>query len=120
MADEQSPNIKLDVPYFMHEPVQHLKAIKWCDGHWAELMFALKDRGLDDQIAETPDELTSKFIRGELDPCWEACNMINMGALEIFGPDRIIEENSGCPVCAFANITPYVADLMARKYGQSH
>jgi hypothetical protein len=116
MADESS-DIKLDVPYFMHEPVEHLKAIKWCDGHWAELMFALRERGLDDQIAGDAEELNQKFVRGELDPCWEACNMINMGALEIFGPDRIIEENAGCPVCSFANIVPYVGDLMARKYG---
>jgi hypothetical protein len=116
MADESS-DIKLDVPYFMHEPVQHLKAIKWCDGHWAELMFALRERGLDKQIAEDAEELNAKFVRGELDPCWEGTNMINMGALEIFGPDRIIKENAGCPVCAFANIIPHVADLMARKYG---
>lgn len=120
MADEQPPSIKLDVPYFMHEPQQHLKAIKWCDGHWAELMFALKDRGLEDQIAGDAEELNQKFVRGELDPCWEACNMINMGALEIFGVDRILGENNGCPVCSFANITPHIADLMARKYGTSH
>jgi hypothetical protein len=65
MADESS-DVKLDIPYFMHEPVD---------------------------------------------------NMINMGALEVFGPDRIIDENAGCPVCAFANIVPHVGDLMARKYG---
>ena len=119
MADESS-DIKRDIPYFVHEPVEHLKAIKWCDGHWAELMFALRDRGLADQIAGDADELTAKFVRGELDPCWEGSNMINVGALEIFGPDRIIEENDGCPVCAFANIVPHVGDLMARKYGTSH
>ena len=119
MADEPS-NIKLDVPYFMQEPQQHLRAIKWCDGHWAQLMFALKDRGLEDQIAPDADALNEKFLRGELDPCWEACNMINMGALEIFGPDKIIEENDGCPVCAFANIIQHAADLMAQKYGSAH
>ena len=120
MDNNEPPNIKIDIPYFMHEPVEHLKAIKWCDGHWAELMFALKDRNLDDQIAESPDELDQKFVRGELDPCWEACNMINMGALEIFGPDRIIEEHKGCPVCSFTQIVGHVADLMALKYGNSH
>lgn len=120
MDDNQPPGIKLDVPYFMHEPVEHLRAIKWCDGHWAELMFALRDRGLEDQISPDAETLNQKFVRGELDPCWEACNMINMGALEIFGPNRIIEENNGCPVCSFANITPHIADLMARKYGTSH
>ena len=116
----EQPPIKLDIPYFIHEPVEHLRAIKWCDGHWAELMFALKDRGLEDQIAPDADALTSKFIRGELDPCWEASNMINMGALECFGPDKIITENAGCPVCAWANIIQYVGDLMATKYGRAN
>ncbi len=119
MADESS-DLKLDIPYFIHEPVDHLKAITWCDGHWAELMFSLRERGLEDQIAEDAETLTAKFVRGELDPCWEASNMINMGALEIFGPDRIIDENNGCPVCSFANIVAHVSDLMVRKYGSAH
>ena len=118
MADE--PPVKLDVPYFMQEPQQHLRAIKWCDGHWADLMFALKDRGLDDQIAATAEELNDKFINGELDPCWEACNMINMGGLECFGPNKLIEEYGGCPVCAFSNIVDHVCDRMAQKHGSSH
>ena len=118
MADV--PPVKLDIPYFIHDPVDHLRAIKWCDGHWAELMFALKDRGLEDKIAPDAEALTEKFLSGDLDPCWEGSNMINMGALEIFGPDKIIKENSGCPVCAFANIVQHVSDLMAAKYGSSH
>ena len=118
MADE--PPVKLDIPYFVHEPVEHLRAIKWCEGHWAELMFALKDRGLEDQIAPDAETLTAKFVSGDLDPCWEGSNMINMGALEIFGPGKVVEENNGCPVCAFANIVQHVADLMAAKYGSSH
>jgi len=110
----------VDIACAEPESFGQMKAIKWCKGHWAELMFDLRAHGLEDQIAEDADELNQKFVRGELDPCWEACNMINMGALEIFGPDRIIEENAGCPVCAFANIVPHVGDLMARKYGTSH
>ncbi len=107
----------VDITCAEPESPPELSVIKWCDGHWAELMFALRERGLEDQIAEDADELNQKFVRGELDPCWEGSNMINMGALEIFGPDRIIKENDGCPVCAFANIVPHVGDLMARKYG---
>jgi len=116
----EQPPVKLDIPYFVHEPQEHLRAIKWCDGHWAELMFALKDRGLEDQIAPDADALNAKFIRGELDPCWEASNMINMGALECFGPDKILTENNGCPVCAWSNIIQHVSDLMTAKYGSSH
>ncbi len=117
MADE---SILLDIPTMELPEASQLRAIKWCDGHWAELMFALKDRGLEDQIAATPEQLNSKFASGELDPCWEACNMINMGALEIFGPDKILTENGGCPVCAFANIVQHAGDLMHAKYGSTH
>ena len=115
MGDREA--ILLDVPAMSLPESGDLKRIAWCAGHWAELMLALKDRGLDDQIAETPEELNAKFAAGELDPCWEACNMLNMGALEIFGPDRVVEENAGCPVCAFANIVQHAADLMHGKYG---
>lgn len=118
MADQ--PPIKLDIPYFVHEPTEHLRSIKWCDGHWAELMFALKDRGLEEQIAPDADALTAKFIKGELDPCWEASNLINMGALECFGPEKILTENAGCPVCAWSNIVQHVGDLMAAKYGRTN
>lgn len=110
----------VDVTSSEPESFEQMKFIKWCEGHWAELMFSLVEHGLEDQIAEDAEALNLKFVQGKLDPCWEACNMINMGALEIFGPDRIVEENNGCPVCAFANIVPHVGDLMARKYGISH
>lgn len=117
MTDEQPP-VKLDVPYFMAEPQQHVRVIKWCDPHWADLMFALKDRGLQDQIAVDAEELNQKFVHGELDPCWEATNMINMGALECFGPTKVVEEYKGCPVCAFSNMIQHIADHMAVKYGR--
>ena len=116
----EQPPIKLDVPYFMHEPHQHLRSIKWCEGHWAELMFSLKDRGLSDQIAPDAATLNAKFVQGVMDPAWEACNMINVGALQIFGVPKVLDENSGCPVCAFVNITQHVADLMAMKFLEPH
>ena len=109
--------ILLDLPSWQDTQRPELRSIQWCDGHWAELMIALKDRGLEDQIAETSEELNAKFAAGELDPCWEACNMINMGAIEIFGVEKILKENNGCPVCAFANIVQHAADLMHGKYG---
>lgn len=111
--------IKLDLPSWQ-QPEEPKLAIKWCEGHWAELMFALKDHGLEDQIAADADELSAKFAAGELDPCWEGMQMLNVGALEIFGPDKILQENEGCPVCAFANIIRHVGDLMGTKYGSAH
>lgn len=96
------------------------RLIKWCDGHWAELMFALKDRGLAPKIAQDADALNEKFMKGEVDPCWEAHQMLNFAALNMFGPDKIIKENAGCPVCTFANIIQHMADLMAIKHQETH
>lgn len=113
----EDPPVKLEIPIFAHEPQQHLRALQWCDGHWTELVTSLHARGLEHLISRDADELTQKFLKDELDPCWEATNMINMGALECFGVQRVIEENAGCPVCSFANIIQHIADLMAQKHG---
>lgn len=98
------------------EEINNRRVIKWCDGHWAELMFALNDRGLGNDIAPDAEALNAKLMRGQTDPCWDACNRLNMGAMEIFGPDKVIAENGGCPACAFANIVQHVADLSAMQY----
>ena len=116
MDDELAATLGL----ITYEHPQQTRTIKWCEGHWAELMFALKDRGLGDKIAQDTDALNEKFMKGELDPCWEAHNMLNFAALNMFGPDKIVEENAGCPVCTFANITQHMADLMAMKHGEAH
>lgn len=112
--------IKIDVPVIETEPLEHLRTIHWCEGHWAELVTSLRERGLEDQISQDAEELNQKFAEGKLDPCWEATNTINMGALEIFGPEKIVDENAGCPVCAFANMIRHVSDLVALRHGSSH
>ena len=112
--------IRLDVPDTLAQPQQHLRMIKWCEGHWSELLSALHQRGLSDQIAGTSEELNAKFIRGEMDPCWEACNMVNVGALEIFGPEKVLQENDGCPLCAFANMAQHAADVIFLKHNETH
>lgn len=116
MTDD-SP-IKLNIPDVLAEPQQHLRVIKWCAGHWAELNRALTERGL--EIATDPEDLNAKFLRGEMDPCWEACNMINVGAFEIFGVDKVLQENAGCPLCAFANMAQHVADVIFLKHNEAH
>lgn len=120
MTDKEDGSVKLDIPYFRHEPQQHVRAVKWCDGHWTALMFALNDRNLGSKIARSVEERNERFARGETDPCWDACNMINIGALQIFGVERILGENAGCPACAFANIIEFAADNVALKYGETH
>ena len=102
------------------EPVEPPKVIKWCDGHWTELLTTLNDRGFGDQISADPEELRAKFLRGEIDPCWEACSIINTGAFEIFGANKIVGENGGCPVCAFANIVQHAADIISISHGDTH
>lgn len=108
------PNVTINVPQIIvPEVIKHERVIKWCAGHWSELMFALKDRGLGADISPDAETLNQKFLNGETDPCWDACQRVNMGALEIFGPDKIVVENGGCPACAFANIVQHAADLTA-------
>lgn len=116
-----SNGILLDVPDLkISKEMPQVRTIKWCAGHWAELMFALKDRGLDAQIAGSPEELNEKLIQGISDPCWDACTMINKGALEIFGAEKIVHENNGCPVCTFANMVQHAADVVTQTFGKPH
>lgn len=113
------PNVTIDTPQIIvPETIKHERVIKWCAGHWSEMMFALRDRGLGADIAQDADALNEKFMKGESDPCWDATQRINMGAFDIFGPDKIVTENNGCPVCAFANIVQHAADLTAINYNK--
>lgn len=117
MTDHQppTPNSPESVP-----PEEPQRKITWCQGHWAELYRAFETRGFADQISQSQEELDGKFQRGEMDPLWEACQMVNVGAIELFGIDFIVEENAGCPLCAFANMAQYVADVVTSKHGVTH
>lgn len=112
--------ILLDLTTPLPEAAHRPRTIRWCDGHWAQLMFALKDRGLEDRIAPDPETLRQKFLDGELDVHWEAFTVINMHGFNIFGPDRIVDRNAGCPVCAFANMIEHVADEVSAKLRGTH
>lgn len=113
--------VNIEIPQPPLDPaIEGTHPIQWCEGHWAELLTALRARGLDDLISGSPEELTQKLAAGEMDPCWEACNLINMGALECFGPETVVGANAGCPVCAFANIVQHMSDLMAVKYRRAN
>ena len=113
--------VLLDIPTeIVSEKLKHARTIKWCEGHWSRLMFALKDRGLGEQIASTPEELNERLGQGLGDPCWDACSMINIGAIEIFGADKIVTESAGCPACAFANMIEHAADIAAQTHGDPH
>ena len=113
--------VNIDIPQPPLDPaIEGAHQIKWCEGHWTELLMALKERGLDELISGSPEELSMKLAAGEMDPCWEACNLINMGALECFGPETVVGSNAGCPVCAFANIVQHMSDLMAVKYRKTN
>ena len=74
-------DIKLDIPVFINEPQQHLQSIKWCEGHWTELMKALYAHGLEDRISASAEELTAKFLREEIDPCGTGLSGKALGVL---------------------------------------
>jgi hypothetical protein len=114
MINNNQPNVLIS------DSPRNPRSVKWCSGHWADLMHSLNERGLGAMIAPTSEELSAKLARGDTDPCWDACNMINIGAFEIFGPEKVLGENDGCPVCAFANIVQHAADLMVIQHGVPH
>ena len=115
-------SITLDVPNTtpVEETEKHPLTIKWCEGHWARLIYALKDRGLEDAIASTDEELNERLVNGQGDPCWDAASFVNVGAFEIFGAEKIVKEYGGCPACAFANIVEHAADVITTKHGVTH
>lgn len=116
----KSPSIHIDIPTAPQPTEYRAGIIKWCDMHWADLMFALKDRGLEEFIAEDDETLTLKLASGEGDACWEAFNSVNVGAMTIFGATKIIDEHNGCPACAFAKIAEHAADLVTAKFKEPH
>ncbi len=93
--------------------------IVYCQAHYDELVFALCERQLSQDIAQTPDELIQKLSTGQMDPALEASNAITSAALSTFGPAAVIE-SGGCPVCSFQNITSHVADHIAIKYRKAN
>lgn len=112
--------IQIDVPE--HVPITEYRreTIKWCQDHWSELMYALQDRGLGDEIAQSDEVLNAKLAEGKGDPCWDAFSAVNVGAMQIFGPAKIVEEYGGCPACAFKNVVQHAADLVTPKYRSPH
>ena len=112
--------ILIEVPTY--QPITEYKpgVIKWCEAHWSELMFALQDRGVADQIAQDDESLNRKLEAGEGDPCWEAFTAVNVGAISIFGAPKIVEEYGGCPACAFNHVVQHAADLVTLKHLEPH
>ena len=117
---DKSPTIHLNLQEYQAPTEYRPGIIKWCEKHWAHLMFALKDRGMDGLIAEDDEALSRKLAQGEGDPCWEAFTAVNVGAMSIFGPEKIIEEYGGCPCCAFADMAVHAADLVTLRYKEPH
>ena len=93
--------------------------IKYCQGHYDELILALLDRQLEPHISATPEELSEKLQAGKMDAGLEASSAITTGAISLFGPEALLA-NEGCPVCAFHNVIIHVADHLAVKYLRSN
>lgn len=116
----KSPTIHFDVPEYMPITEYRQGVIKWCDMHWADLMFALKDRGLGEFIAPDDETLSRKLASGEGDPCWEVFTNVNISAMNVFGAAKIVDGYGGCSACAFAKIAEHAADLVTPKYKEPH
>ena len=70
MGDREA--VLLDIPAMSLPEAGDLKCIKWCEGHWAELMFALKDRGLDDQLPQQPMTSSLTSVNFSTEPSWSS------------------------------------------------
>jgi hypothetical protein len=107
MTDEQ---IRIDLPQ---------KMVQFCEDHWDELLFALVDRNLTDQIAHDSDALALKLNSGQMDPAMEAGTALTTTAIGVLGIDTVLQ-HAGCPVCAFNHVIELIADRMAMKYLEPH
>ena len=93
--------------------------ISYCRPHYTEIVRALLDRQLGHLVAEDETDLLDRMDRGEPECTLEVTRTITTSSLTLFGPAAILAMD-GCPVCAFRNIIPHIADHMAVKYGRSH
>lgn len=89
--------------------------VEYCGKHYSELITALLERQLEDDISNSQEELRDKLEHGISDAGLEAASAITSAAISLFGPQAILAAK-GCPVCAFTNIITHVADHMAVKY----
>lgn len=97
----------------MGDTVAH--QIKYCQDHYDELIAALVERQLSPDLSRSSEELIEKLLDGKMDAGLEASTAITSGALSLFGPEAILNQD-GCPICTFQNIIIHVADHMAVKY----
>lgn len=93
--------------------------ITYCQAHYDELIMALVDRQLMNEIAQTQEELVAKLEAGKMDAGLEASTAITTGALQLFGSEAILAQG-GCPICAFHNIIHHVTDHLAVKYRETN
>ena len=90
--------------------------IRWCDQHWANLMFAIKDQGLDQFVAPNKELLGQRLADGLDDPCWAAFMNVNMAAIQVFSIKKIIENYNGCSCCAFAHVAEHTVENLASQF----
>ena len=93
--------------------------IEYCGEHYSELITALLDRQLAQDISGSQAELRNKLENGESDAGLEAASAITSAAISLFGPEAILQA-SGCPLCTFQHIVTHVADHLAVKYRESN
>tara|TARA_R110002126_G_scaffold55928_6_gene149896 strand:+ start:873 stop:1193 length:321 start_codon:yes stop_codon:yes gene_type:complete len=97
----------------------HCTQIQYCPQHYHDLMNALLDRSLHEFLSASSEEMVDKLEAGRPDAGLEATSAITAGAMQLFGPEAVMEMG-GCPVCAFHNIIDHVTDHMAVKYRKAN
>ena len=93
--------------------------IEFCGEHYQELMNALLERGLHSHISSCAEEMVDKLEKGVPDVGLEATSAITSSAMQLFGPEHVVQMG-GCPLCAFSKIIDHVADNLAAKYLRSN
>ena len=87
--------------------VTQQREVKYCNDHWAQFIWALRDRQLQEIMENLDGQPEAPHIEGS--------TILTLAALQFFGAQTIFEQHGGCPACAFENIIDHVADSMAVK-----
>lgn len=76
--------------------------MKFCSSHWEKLRIAIRERGLEGEVAKSGQEAVRDMVAGRPDPLMSAhlaivSNAMNVVGLELFGTNEDGAER--CPIC---------------------
>lgn len=89
--------------------------VNWCQLHYDQLLMGLNERGLQEFVSQTPEELQNRLVNGKRDAAFEAETAVTRAAFQMFGVDAIMNY-AGCPVCTFQNVLNIVSDSIVPQF----